>query len=75
MITVRWCAGFLFFLALVPAFLGVRDWLLAAFLFAAFVVAFTPWHRLIADLPAGHPEEVSRFDRLDGIGRADGGKS
>ena len=43
MITIRWCAGALFFLALVPAFLGVRDWLLAAFMFAAFVVAFTPW--------------------------------
>lgn len=72
MITVRWCAGALFLLALIPAFLGVRDWFLALFLFAAFVVAFTPWHRLVADMPAGHPEEVSR---LDGIGRADGGKS
>ena len=66
MITVRWCAGFLFFLALVPAFLGVRDWFLAAFMFVMFVVAFTPWHRLIADLPAGHPEELSRLDELDG---------
>lgn len=67
MITIRWCAGFLFFLALIPAFLGVRDWFLAAFMFAAFVVAFTPWHRLVADLPAGDPEELSRLDRLDGV--------
>ena len=68
MITIRWCAGALFFLALVPAFFGVRDWFLAAFLFAAFVVAFTPWHRLVAVLHPGHPEELSRLDRLDGIG-------
>lgn len=66
MITVRWCAGFLFFLALVPAWMGVRDWFLAAFLFVMFVVAFTPWHRLVADLPAGDPEELSRLDELDG---------
>ncbi|MCC4266281.1 hypothetical protein [Microbacterium schleiferi] len=69
MITIRWCAGALFLLALIPAFLGVRDWFLAAFLFVMFVVAFTPWHRLVADLPAGHPESVSSLDHLDGIGR------
>lgn len=82
MITVRWCAGFLFTLALIPAWMGVRDWFLAAFLFVMFVVAFTPWHRLVgrpelpreilrpyvADMPEGHPEEVSRLDQLDGIG-------
>ena len=74
MITIRWCAGALFFLALVPAFFGVRDWFLAAFLFVMFVVAFTPWHRLVADLPAG-AEELSRLDHLDGIGhRTDGGQ-
>ena len=39
MITIRRCAGALFFLALVPALLGVRDWLLAAFMFAAFVLS------------------------------------
>lgn len=67
MITVRWCAGALFFLALIPAFFGVRDWFLAAFMFVMFVVSFTPWQRLVADLLAGHPEELSRLDRLDGV--------
>lgn len=82
MITVRWCAGFLFTLALIPAWMGVRDWFLAAFLFVMFVVAFTPWHRLVADLHPGHPEELSRLDELDGTlrlidehqRRADGGQ-
>ncbi|QPE05283.1 hypothetical protein IT882_04220 [Microbacterium schleiferi] len=63
MITVRWCAGFLFFLALVPAFLGVRDWLLAAFLFVMFVVAFTPWHRLIALVVLTSPSDPPRHRR------------
>lgn len=45
MITIRWCAGTLFALGLIPAAVGVRDWFLAGFLLVLFLIAFTPWDR------------------------------